>query len=87
MSSGLAMYQVPFSPSPKAKRRKTGAYCTRIAQGWSLTIALTLKEFKHVTVNIIDVFPVAVFSIIAQSFAIHVTLDVSLYVGIHLFNI
>lgn len=68
------MYQVPFSPFPKAERRKAEAYCTKSAQGWSLTIALTLKEFNNVTINSIDVFPVAVFSITALSFVIHLLL-------------
>lgn len=87
MSSGLAMYQVPFSPSPKAERRKTGAYCTRVVQSWSLTIAATLKECNNITVNSIDVLPVVVFSIIAVLCNTSVILDMSLYMGIHLFNI
>lgn len=74
VSSGFVMCQVPFSPSPKAERGKKGVDCTRIAQGWSLTIALTSTEFNHVTVSSIDVFPVAVFSVIAQSFVVHLLL-------------
>lgn len=51
-----------------------GAYCIGITQGWSLTLALTLKEFNNATADSIDVFPVTVFSIIAQSFVIHLLL-------------